>query len=222
MDERALALALFDIGVIQFGEFELKIHEQYPEAPRSPIYLNLRIPPKGVLTNDLIAEIAEWLYNIADSENLCYQRIVGLPKAGNPLAEAFIAASDGILCPEELLYLEKEETETGRRILPEIEGEHQDGEIVLSLDDLITKASTKIEGIEAIRSNALLVTDCIVFVDREQGGKEQLAEYGVKLHSAFTLTRLLNIYQENGRISDKIQQDVAKHAILLEEHINRN
>lgn len=222
MDERTLALALFDVGAVQFGEFELKIHVQYPEAPRSPIYLNLRIPPKGVLTDDLIAEIAEWLYNIADSEGLCYQRIVGLPKAGNPLAEAFITASDGILCPEELLYLEKEETEIRRRILSVIEGESQEEEIVLVLDDVITKAGTKIEGIKAIRINKLRVTDCIVLVDREQGGKEQLAECGVKLHSVFTLTRLLDIYRENGRISDKVQQEVAKYATLLEEHINRN
>lgn len=222
MDKRALALALFDTGAIQFGKFKLKIHEQYPQAPYSPIYLNFRIPPKGVLTDDLILEIGEQLYNIADLEGLCYQRIVGLPKAGNPLAEAFITASDSVLYPEELLYLEKEETETRRRILSIIKGEFQEGEFVLVLDDLITKAGTKIEGIEAIRSNELRVTDCIVFVDREQGGKEQLAEYGVKLHSVFTLTELLDIYQESGRISSKTKQDVIKYTVSLEEYINKN
>jgi len=146
-----LALALFDAGAIKFGEFKLKMHEKYPRAPRSPIYLNLRIPPKGELTDDLVSEIGKQLFDLVDSENLCYQRVVGLPKAGNPLAEAFIIASDGILLPEELLYLEKEETETVRRILPDIEGVFQDGEIILVLDDLITGADTKIEGIEALR-----------------------------------------------------------------------
>lgn len=57
--------------------------------------------------------------------------------------------------------------------MPEIEGEFQDGEIVLVLDDLITGANTKMEGVEAIRNNSLIVTDCIVLVDCEQGGLEQ-------------------------------------------------
>ncbi|NOQ68469.1 hypothetical protein GQ568_03440 [Patescibacteria group bacterium] len=222
MDKKALALALFNVGAIQFGQFKLKMHEQYPDAPRSPIYLNLRIPPKGVLTNDLIAEIGEQLYDIAISENLCYQRIVGLPKAGDPLAEAFMDASDGVLYPEELLYLEKEETETRRRILSGIKGEFQDGEFALVIDDLITKADTKIEGVDAIRINGLLVTDCIVLVDREQGGREQLIERDVKLHSVFTLTDLLNIYVENGCIDNKMQQDVAEYQKELEEYINKN
>ncbi len=219
MDKETLALELFDLGAIQFGEFKLKMHEQHPNAPLSPIYLNLRIPPKGNLTEDLIAEIGWQLFNIADSKKVDYQRIVGLPKAGDPLAEAFIIASDGILMPEELLYLEKEETESGRRILPKIGGVSQRGEIVLPIDDLITRADTKIEGIEVLRINGLLVTDCIVLVDREQGGEQQLAEYGVQLYSLFTMTELLNIYVENNCITKETQQRVTGYQKKAEEYL---
>lgn len=219
MNKKELAIKLFDVGAIQFGQFKLKMHEQYPNAPCSPIYLNLRIPPKGKLTDELVLEIGEQLFNLADSEDFCYQRIVGLPKAGNPLAEAFIIASDGILLPEELLYLKKEETETGRRILPDIEGVFQDGEVVLVIDDLITGADTKIEGIEALRANGLLVTDCVVLVDREQGGKKQLAECEVKLHSVFTLMELLDIYIESGRITKETQQKVAGYQKRMEGYL---
>ncbi len=222
MDKKALALALFNIGAIQFGQFELKMHEQHPKAPRSPIYLNLRISPKGKLTDELVVEIGEQLFDIVDMEDLYYQRIVGLPKAGNPLAEAFIIASDGILLPEELLYLEKEETETGRRILPEIEGVFQRGEIVLPIDDLITRADTKIEGIKALRSNGLLVTDCIVLVDREQGGAKQLAEHDVQLHTLYTMTELLNIYVENNCITKKMQQKVIGYQKEVDEYLKTN
>lgn len=219
MNRKELALALFDAGAIKFGKFPLKMHEKYPDAPLSPIYLNLRKPPKGDLTDELVLEIGKQLFDLVDSGNLCYQRIVGLPKAGNPLAEAFIIASDGILLPEELLYLKKEETETVRRILPDIEGVFQDGEIILPIDDLITGADTKIEGIEALRSNELQVTDCVVLVDREQGGKEQLAERNVKLHSVFTLTELLDIYVENGCIDIETQQKVTGYQEEVEEYL---
>lgn len=38
-----LALHLFEIGAIKFGAFKLKLHEKYPDAPLSPIYIDLRM-----------------------------------------------------------------------------------------------------------------------------------------------------------------------------------
>ncbi|MCK5122918.1 MAG: hypothetical protein KAQ87_02115 [Candidatus Pacebacteria bacterium] len=223
MDKETLALVLFNLGAIQFGQFKLKMHEQYPNAPLSPIYINLRIPSnKGNLTDELVEEIGWQFYNIADSENLYYQRIAGLPKAGDPLAEAFILASDGILCSEELLYLEKEETESRRRILSDIRGVSQEGETALVIDDMITRATTKIEGVDALRVNNLLVTDCIVLVDREQGGVQQLAEYGVQLHALFTMTELLNIYVESKYITKETQQKVAGYQKEVEKYLKKH
>ena len=41
MDElRAqVARALFDEGAVKFGAFRLKLHDEHPDAPLSPIYL---------------------------------------------------------------------------------------------------------------------------------------------------------------------------------------
>lgn len=222
MEKNELALALFNVGAVKFGQFKLKMHEQYPNAPLSPIYLNLRIPPKGNLTDELVEEIGWQLWNIADSKNIYYQRIAGLPKARNPLALAFIDASDGILSLKELLYLEKEETENGRRILPEIEGPFQEGESVFVIDDLITGGDTKEEGINALRNNGLLVTDCVVLVDREQGGEQQLVKYGVQLYSLYTMTELLNIYVENNCITREMQQKVAGYQKEVDEYLRKH
>ena len=38
-----VADTLFDLGVIKFGAFRLKLHEKNPDAPLSPIYVNLRL-----------------------------------------------------------------------------------------------------------------------------------------------------------------------------------
>lgn len=55
--EEDLALKLFDIGAVQFGEFKLKLHEKNPDAPLSPIFFNFRTPdnPKpGPLTDEVL------------------------------------------------------------------------------------------------------------------------------------------------------------------------
>ena len=41
-DHAKLAQLLFKVGAIKFGAFKLKLHEKDPDAPLSPIYLNLR------------------------------------------------------------------------------------------------------------------------------------------------------------------------------------
>src|SRR5260370_16747363 len=41
--QRAFADALLACGAAKFGAFRLKLHEAQPDAPLSPIYLDLRV-----------------------------------------------------------------------------------------------------------------------------------------------------------------------------------
>lgn len=220
--KRKLARALFEAKAVKFGEFPLKMHEKYPDAPLSPIYLNLRVPPKGNLSGEIIDEIGQLLWDIVLEERLVFQIVVGIPKAGNPMAKAFVKASADILAYDRLIFLEKEETETGRRILPIISGDYFQKDIVVIIDDLITRADTKIETAEALRSNELIARDCIVLVDRQQGGKEQLAEHGIKLHSVFTMSELLDIYVEAGLISEETKEEVINYQKEVEEYLEKH
>ena len=62
-------------------------------------------------------------------------------------------------------------------------------------------------------SNAgLKVTDVVVLVDREQGGKAELARHGLALHAALTLSQVLDCLVRHGRVSDSVRADV--HAAL--------
>ncbi len=222
MNEKELAIELFKIGAIQFGEFRLKMHEKYPNAPLSPIYVNLRMSPKGNLTDEIIGKIGQALWEIARKPGFLFQLVVGLPKAGDPLANALVKASDGVIGCDQLIFLKKEETSTGRRILPEINGEFVAGDTCLVTDDLITGADTKLEGASALRGNDLSVSDCLVLVDREQGGKEELEKHGIKLHSVFTMTELLNVYVEAGFISEEVRQEVIDYQKRLEEYMKEH
>lgn len=222
MNEKELAIELFKIGAIQFGEFLLKMHEKHPDVPPSPIYVNLRMPPKGNLTNEIIGKIGQALWEIARKPGFLFQLVAGLPKAGDPLAEALVRASDGVIGYDQLIFLKKEETLTGRRILPEIDGEFVAGDTCLVVDDLITGADTKLEGVSALRSNDLSVDECLVLVDREQGGKKELKKHGIKLYSVFTMTELLNIYVEAGLISEEVRQKVIDYQERVEEYMKEH
>ena len=49
----------------------------------------------------------------------------------------------------------------------------------------------------------LKVSDVVVLIDREQGGGPRLASHGLRLHSAFTLTFILETLLQNGKIDPR-------------------
>ncbi len=198
--QRQLADDLFKWGAVAFGEFELKMHEAYPDAPKSPIYISIRPLPKGVLTVDQLEHIGAELYAHAKKKGLEYDHICGLPKAGTPLAEGFIkaAAADGRPGLINVVLI-KEETTTSRR-LTGIDGQYPPGK-VLVLDDLITKSETKLEAIELLRSGGFTVVACLVVVDREQGGEDGMSRAQVALHWILPFASLLRYYVKQGKIT---------------------
>ena len=201
-----LAVDLFDIGSVKIdtsegGGFKMKIHETQPDAPRSPIFLNLRTPsnPKpGPLTPEIIRKIGQALWDIAKDKKLVFDGVAGLPNAGLPIAEAFVAAArrDGVKIP--LLILGKETTAEKRTITgirdngglaPSIDGHRT---IILVLDDLITAGGSKDEGINVFFEAGYMVRDVVVLVDREQGGAEYLQGRGITLHAKSTLAQIVS------------------------------
>lgn len=79
------------------------------------------------------------------------------------------------------------------------------GKTALLIDDLVTKADSKLEAANILLKEGLIVTDVVVLIDREQGGKEELAEKGLTLHSAITLTEMFNYYTKVGKMKMKEQ-----------------
>lgn len=123
-----------------------------------------------------------------------FDACLGIPDAGNPLATAF-ALETGT--PQ--IYLRKEE-KTGHGLGGSFMTPFTQGERVLLIDDLVTMADSKLETIAILEGAGLKVSDVVVLVDWEQGGKEQLSERGYALHSAFTFSQLLDFYHRVGKI----------------------
>lgn len=219
-----LALRLYDVGAfldrtairpnnLKSEGFILKLHETKPDAPLSPFYMNLRTPENkgGPLTPEVVLEIGQVFYGIACRDQLRYERVVGIPRAGEPFAEAFsLSPSSGVPVP--LIYLGKVE-EALHREVQGVSGECNVGDTVLVLDDLITRAHTKIEAIHALQSAGLIVDNLIVLVDREQGGVAELqSEFPhLRVHVVFRMTDLLTLYLSHGRMNQSLHDEIMEY-----------
>lgn len=59
--------------------------------------------------------------------------------------------------------------------------------------------------------SGIAVTDAIVVVNREQGGAANIEQNDIRLHSLFTLSQLLGILKESGKIDDTVVASVADY-----------
>lgn len=193
--------------------FKLKLHESNPDAPLSPIYLNLRTPdnPKqGPLTSEVVRLAASCMVYLRMAANLHFHAVVGVPRAGDPFAEAFSQITH-----VQRLEMVKIEEGSKRRIggVKDLREVPTSVKHILLQDDLLTKAGSKIEAIESLRKAGFTVTDLIVLVDREQGGREELAKLGVTVHAVFTLTELLDMYVDAGDLTPYMRAKIGQYLI---------
>jgi len=185
-----VALGLHALGAIRFGEFTLK------SGKKSPVYVDLRL-----LVSDpsLMALAARALRDILAT--LRFDRIAAIPYGGLPIGQAVALAAG-----KPLLYPRREAKDYGTKKL--IEGVFSPGETVVVLDDLVTTGGSKIEALTPLLDAGLKVKDVVVLVDREQGGRAELAEHDLTLHAALTLSQILDCLVRHGRLSDSARADV--------------
>jgi uridine monophosphate synthetase len=187
--KRALALGLFAIGAISFGHFRLKLHEEFPDAPLSPIYIDLRVLRSFPSVMDYAILVYDEL-----STGITFDLYADVPTAATPIV-AILSYKNRI----PMVSPRKDEKRHG--IKRSVDGAFRQDQIVLLVDDLITLASSKLDAISVLEENGLRVKDVVVLVDREQGGVQELNRRGYACHVAFRLRELLELYLDSGKIS---------------------
>ncbi|GIV80207.1 MAG: orotate phosphoribosyltransferase [Litorilinea sp.] len=188
-----LILELASLGAIQFGDFTLA------SGRRSPFYIDLRLL---VSRPSLLAQAAAAYADLLNG--LACDRIAGIPYAALPIATAVAMAAD-----RPLIYTRKEAK--GHGLGKAIEGSWQPGERVVVIEDLITSGGSILQSVEQLRAAGLVVEDAIVLIDREQGGKENLAAAGVRAHSVFTLREMLDVLTAAGQLSPAKRDEVLNY-----------
>ena len=172
--QQTFANHLLASGAVRFGAFRLKLHEQHPDAPLSPIYVNLRVLRS--YPDALDAAVAV-LADLIDARGLRCDRYADVPMV-TPRAPK-THGLDG-----------------------SIDGAYTLGETVLLIDDLVTHAESKLDAARVLEANGLRVRDVAVLIDREQGGPGQLAAAGYTLHAATRLSQLLAYFRRTGGIDE--------------------
>jgi len=188
-----LAVRLLKAGCVQFGQFTLK------SGLQSPIYIDLRLL---VSEPSLLRVVAQAMAGKA--RELTFDRIAAIPYAGIPIAVALALEID-----RPLIYTRREVKQHGTRRA--IEGAFAAGEVALLVDDLITRGDSKVEAIAPLEAAGLKVHDVLVLIDREQGGREDLAQRGYCLHTVLRLTDIVNDLLASGHISSAQYAEVQNY-----------
>ena len=163
-----LCRILHKIGALKFGVFKLT------SGKVSPYYVDLRIVPSFPDAFQRICNLyAKLIESDIGTDNV--DRIAGIPTAGIPFA-----ALTAYNLKKPFLYIRPTERVHGRG--RHVEGILLPGNRVLLMDDLLTTGGSLRRAVEAIRTEGGIVKDVVVLLDREEGGKEKLAEDNVKLH----------------------------------------
>lgn len=190
--QRVFADQLLAVGAVKFGAFRLKLHETKPDAPLSPIYINLRVLRSFP---DAMDAAVNALAELIAGDGIRFTRYADIPMAATPLVAVLSHVT-------RVPMITPREPKT-HGLSGTIDGVFSAGETVLVIDDLVTHADSKIEAIRVLEANDLRVRDVAVLVDREQGGPAQLASAGYTLHAAVRLSQLLDYWRESGGINDE-------------------
>jgi orotate phosphoribosyltransferase len=162
-------------GALEFGTFKLS------SGRVTPYYIDLRVIPSFP---DAFHAVSEIFVNVIkdDLGTESFDRVAGIPTAGIPFSSI---VSYHLRKP--FLYIRQRLRLRGRE--RRVEGVLMPGDRVLLVDDLVTTGLSLKKAASAIRAEGGVVSDAFVLIDREEGGRERLAEIGINLHCVLNVSR---------------------------------
>jgi orotate phosphoribosyltransferase len=191
-----MANILFKIDAIKFGVFKLT------SGKASPYYVDLRVIPSFPdAFREICESYAQYINTQIGLKN--FDRIAAIPLAGIPFASQ-IAYN----LKKPFLYVRKGIRLHGRE--RRVEGILSSGDKVLLIDDLLTTGLTLKKAANAVRAEGGIVTEAVVFLDREEGGRDLLEKNRIKLHALLKISEIANALNEMGAIDEENLKTILK------------
>ena len=171
MTDRDLVQALLDADAVRFGEFELA------HGGTSDYYVDkYRFETDPEALRQIAAAFAE---RVGDT------KLAGVALGAVPLVAATSMETGN---PYVIVRKATKEYGTGNRI----EGELEEGESVIVLEDIGTTGQSALDAVEALREAGAIVEKVLLVVDREEGARELLESNDVEMEALLTATDLLD------------------------------
>lgn len=208
-DQSILCDVLYEIGAIKFGGFKLKLHDLHPEAPPSPIYCDLRVVQRFP---DVYDKVIDFYCRMLSG--MTFEVLAGIPVAATTFTATLKEIYGvGMVTPR----METKTHGTGTKVDGGLDSDVDT--LAALIDDLVTKADSKIQAAEILRDCGFVVEHVFVLIDRSTVvGREQLAHAGLTLHAAIKLDDMLRYYLETGKIDEDIYQDTLYRLDLLSQY----
>jgi orotate phosphoribosyltransferase len=188
-----LVETLWKLGAIQFGDFSFG-----RTVVHSPVYVNLRLlignPTALWRAAQVILDEIVALQSMREPRVARFDLVAGVPFGGLHLATAY-----SLTAKVPMIYLHPREDGAGN----DIEGLYSPNQTALIIDDLITGGRSIMETVLPLEEAGIRVRDAVVLMDRQQGGRERLREFGINLVSILTLEVVLNYLMSSGKISEE-------------------
>lgn len=170
MSRRELLVLLKKENVVKKGNFTLKSGRQ------SNYYVDFR---PLISKPELFATLCNHLATLLpDKDTITPYFVCGLPYAGIPYCSVI-----SIMNMIPMIMLRKETKNHGTKKM--IEGTINSEDEVVLLDDILTTGASVLESLGYFKEYK--IKKILVVLDREEGGKKRLEEYGFEVESLFTI-----------------------------------
>lgn len=182
-----LIIDLFEHDIVKFGDFKLK------SGIMSPVYFDIRTV---VSYPKILATVADLMWDVVQQGGAEFDLLCGVPYTALPIATV-MSIKNG----KGMIMKRKEKKAYGTKKM--VEGVYKQGDSCLIVEDLVTSGLSVFETVEPLREVGLKVTDVVVLLDREQGGKTNVENGDLTLHSVLKVTEILNVLVEAGKITEE-------------------